>query len=60
MKDEMHYWFQGLGYEEGFSLGEILFTKVRERHIDIHVILSVVNLRERMVIFSEIRVFTFF
>ena len=60
IKDEMHSWFQGLGYEEGFSLGEVPSTKVRKRHIHIYVILSVVNLRERMMIFSEIGGFTFF
>lgn len=60
VNDEMHFWFQGIGYKEGFGPGKVRSTKVRKRLIDIDYILSAVNLEERRKIFSERKVFMVF
>lgn len=56
MMDEMHYWFQGLGYKDKFGLGEVPPAKVRKRKIEIHTILSEDTLEEMREIFVENRV----
>lgn len=56
----MQYWFHGLGYEEGFSPGNVPPTEVRKKHVDTHVILSAVTLKEMREIFSEVEFSCFF
>lgn len=53
MKEDLHYLFQGLDYEERFGPGEVTLTKVRKRKIDTYDIMSVVNQGERKKIFGE-------
>lgn len=46
MREEMHYWFLGLGDEEGFFSGEVSHIKVKKIRINTHVILNAVNHKE--------------
>lgn len=48
-----------LSYEEGFSLGEVPPTEVREWWIDIYTIVGAVNQDEGRTIFGEDIVFSF-
>lgn len=56
----MHYWFQELGYEEGFDPGEVPHTKVRKRLISTYTIVSAVSWEERKWILGEDEVLEFF
>lgn len=60
MKEEKKSWFQGLGYEDRFGPYDVPPTEVRKKRIDIHVILSALNLDERKKISCQSRVFMFF
>lgn len=60
MQEEMSSLFQGLGYEEGFGLGEVPPIEVRKKKINTQDILSAVNLEKRREIFDEGGVFIFF
>lgn len=53
MNGEVQSWFQRLGYEEGFDLGEVPPAKVRKKRIDIHVILSEIIQEHWRNIFGE-------
>lgn len=53
MKEELQFWFHGLGYKEGFDPGEVSHIEVKKRLIAIHAILSAVNQEHSRKIFSK-------
>lgn len=52
MKEDMHSWFQELGYEESFGPGEIPSTEAHKKRIHTYAIVSAVNQNERKGIFG--------
>ena len=40
MKEDLHSWFQGLGYVEGFGPSEVLSSDIRKKQIYTYVIVS--------------------
>lgn len=47
MKEDLHSWFKGLGYEEVFGPSEVPSSEVRNRRIYTYTIMSVVIWEER-------------
>lgn len=40
LKEDLHAWYQGLGYDEGFGPSEVLSIHQKKRCIDTHAIFS--------------------
>lgn len=60
MKEDLHAWFQGIGYERGFGLGEVPSTEVRKRLIDTYTIVGAINWEKIKNILGEDGVLDFF
>lgn len=60
MTEDLHAWFQGLGYKEGFGPDKVPYTKIRKRMIDTCTITSVVSQEEIKDTFCEEEVFKYF
>lgn len=60
MKEEMQYWFHGLGYKEGFDADKVPSAEVKKRQINTHVILNAVSQMKRRNIFGYNGVFMHF
>ena len=53
LKEDLDVWYQGLGYEEGFGLGELLSFEQKKRLIDTHTIINTSEHLERRKCFGE-------
>lgn len=53
MKEDMHSWFQGFGYEEGFGPNKVHYFEIRRKQIHTYAILSVNSQKERINNFGE-------